>query len=61
MSEFTAGTIAGFVVGMFLGVIVYGSSSGAFNALNDCESSLPRNQVCELTAKPKQEPASHEQ
>ena len=61
MSEFTAGTIAGFIVGAFLGGIVYGISSGAFNALNNCESSLPRNQVCELTAKPKQEPASHEQ
>lgn len=61
MSEFTAGTIAGFVVGAFMGAMVYGAVSGAFDAINDCESSLPRNQVCELTAKPKQEPASHEQ
>lgn len=61
MSEFTAGTIVGMLAGAFLGAMVYGVSSGAFDAINDCQASLPRNQVCELTAKPKQEAAGHEQ
>ena len=61
MSEFTAGTIAGMVVGAFMGAVVHGVSSGAFDAINDCQANLPRNQVCELTAKPKREAASHEQ
>ena len=61
MSEFTAGTVAGMVVGAFMGAVVHGVLSGAFGAINDCQANLPRNQVCELTAKPKQEAASHEQ
>ena len=55
MSEFTAGTFVGMLAGAFMGVLVHGVSSGAFDAINDCQSNLPRNQVCELTAKPKQE------
>ena len=55
MSEFTAGTIVGMLVGAFMGAMVYGVSSGAFDAIKDCQSNLPRNQVCELTAKPTQD------
>ena len=61
MSEFTAGTFVGMLAGAFMGAMVHGVSSGAFDAINDCQSNLPRNQVCELTAKPKQEAANHEQ
>lgn len=60
MSEFVAGTIAGMVVGAFMGAMVYGALSGASDAINDCQANLPRNQVCELTAKPTQEAAGHE-
>ena len=61
MSEFTAGTFVGMLVGAFMGALVHGVSSGAFEAIEDCQANLPRNQVCELTAKPKQEAAGHEQ
>lgn len=60
MSEFVAGTIVGMLAGAFMGAMVYGVSSGAFDAINDCQSNLPRNQVCELTAKPTQEVDDHE-
>lgn len=61
MSEFTAGTIVGMLAGALLGAMMQGVLSGAFDAINDCQANLPRNQVCELTAKPKQEAAGHEQ
>ena len=60
MSEFTAGTIVGMLVGAFIGAMVQGVSSGAFDAIKDCQANLPRNQVCELTAKPKQDIINHE-
>jgi hypothetical protein len=48
------------LAGAFMGAMVYGVLSGAFDAINDCQSNLPRNQVCELTAKPTQEAYGHE-
>ena len=60
MSEFTAGTFVGMLVGAFFGALMHGTLSGAFDAINDCQANLPRNQVCELTAKPTQEVDDHE-
>ena len=60
MDDFFSGLLVGAFLGLFIGVMGQGFFSGEFDAINDCQANLPRNQVCELTAKPTQEASGHE-
>lgn len=48
------GGIAGLFPSIFFGVKPLGEKLSAYNAIiTECEKELPRNQSCELVAKPK--------
>lgn len=54
MNEFFTGFVVGLVVlATVLGLAPTTCSLGR-NALAECEKSIPRNQTCEITAKPKE-------